>query len=336
MGDYSDSVLDRRELSEHTQPEDAFCSIKISHRRKRPSRDGLGAVVAGRYVILDVIGRGGMGIVYRARDLKTDRIVALKAPRYERARHGTDFAQRLICEARALARVVDPNVVRVLDLVFEDAQQRRPVVVLEWIDGTPLDHEMEEPSVRGRRGIEIAMQLVQAISAVHRAGLVHRDVKPSNVCVSRERDGHCVRLVDFGLACPAQSQKDAEDLASCVGNARRASVFMGSASYMAPESMLDGRDTPSADYFSFGVLLHELFLGSRPRPVLERLHCALYGDDETDACVRQSGIPLPLARVISETLQWNTNSRLADSREILSLLREASRELPPAHEIGVD
>jgi predicted Ser/Thr protein kinase len=197
----------------------------------------------GDLELLEEIGRGGMGRVYRARDRKLDRIVAVKFLPPELASL-PDFRERLEREARALARLAHPNVVAVHDLGRED---EAPYIVMEYAEGRPLSELLPLPL---DRALDVALQTASALAAAHRAGIVHRDVKPENVLVD---DAGRVKVADFGIA-RLLAPEDESRLTSVGG-------VLGTPRYMAPEALAGAAPGPRMDVYSLGVLVHEMLVG---------------------------------------------------------------------------
>jgi len=195
----------------------------------------------GPYEILAPLGAGGMGEVYRARDLRLDREVALKLlpPHGDRS--------RFQAEAKAVAALSHPNIVAIFD-VGEN------YLVTELVDGQPLP----VPTAPLRRLLDLAVQIADGLAAAHAAGFIHRDLKPANILVSR--DGRA-RILDFGLAKRVGGlQSDA----SQTQTATQAGVVVGTVAYMSPEQARGAALDIRSDQFSFGVMLYEMITGKRP------------------------------------------------------------------------
>jgi tetratricopeptide (TPR) repeat protein/predicted Ser/Thr protein kinase len=217
----------------------------------------------GRYIVLDRLGAGGMGVVYLAYDPDLDRKLAVKVLRPEAS---IDQA-RLVREARALARVQHPNVIAVHDVgTIED----QVFVAMELVEGTTLSRWVEETKPDWRRIVDAFVQAGRGLAAAHAVGLVHRDFKPSNALVGS--DGR-VRVVDFGLA---RSTADVEPLAppsttaavspspAVLENITRTGALAGTPSYMSPEQFFGGPVDARSDQFSFSVALYRALFGDRP------------------------------------------------------------------------
>ena len=200
--------------------------------------------------ILEVIGHGGMGIVYKARQTELDRIVALKILRPGIV-DDAGFAERFQREARALAKLNHPNIITVYDFGRRDELY---YFLMEYVDGTNLRHLEREGDLTSQEALAIVPQICSALQYAHDNGVVHRDIKPENILITREGD---VRIADFGLA----------KLAGAVDDAPLTGTWqvMGTPHYMAPEQFekptsVDHR----ADIYSLGVVIYELLTGELP------------------------------------------------------------------------
>jgi tetratricopeptide (TPR) repeat protein len=218
-----------------------------------------GMVVADRYLLLERLGAGGMGEVFTAYDPKLDRKVALKLLHPDEQQSAEKLQERLLHEAKALARLAHPNVVAVFDVGALDDQL---FVTMELIDGRTLrSWAADQPGWRAI--LETYRQAGAGLAAAHALGIVHRDFKPDNVLI--EKSGR-VRVVDFGLArLTASSEPDAE-LPPADARRTRTGAFLGTPAYMAPEQHLRQPAGPAADQFSFCLVLYEALYGQRPFP----------------------------------------------------------------------
>ena len=199
------------------------------------------------YRVVERVGEGGMGVVYRARDTKLDRDVALKFMVHA-ARVNHEHADRLRREARALAALNHPNILTIHDIGDADGL---PFLVLEWVGGGALSDSSCSARCRSPSFSGSCCRLSEALGTAHAHGIVHRDVKPANVLVSE--DGR-IKLADFGLA---KFRDLARDLTQTAG-------VVGTVAYMSPEQASGGEVGPASDVFSLGVLAYELLTGERP------------------------------------------------------------------------
>jgi protein kinase-like protein len=208
------------------------------------------------FEILSVVGHGGMGVVYKARQKALDRVVALKVlPPATAASPG--FAERFAREAKALARLQHPHIVAVHDFGHADAAAAGPLywLVMEYVDGMNVREAMRAGRVGPKEALAIVPQICDALQYAHDRGVVHRDVKPENVLIDREGR---VKVADFGLAKLAS--RDAGD-ASLTG----AQQVMGTVHYMAPEQWQRPKDVDHrADIYSLGVVFYEMLTGELP------------------------------------------------------------------------
>jgi serine/threonine-protein kinase len=209
----------------------------------------------GRYEVERTIGRGGMGVVYLARDPKLGRQVALKLVKPslhgdERAEH---FERRLMREARAMAKLAHPNVLTIYDVGLESSGQ--VFLASEWVDGGTLEDWMRDGPHSWPSVVRQYREAAQGLLAAHAAGLIHRDFKPSNVMVGN--DGR-VRVFDFGLvkALPGSIGEITTQLSG--------GFVVGTPAYMAPEQMIGKQADERSDQFSFCASLYEGLAGTRP------------------------------------------------------------------------
>ncbi|MFQ5350037.1 MAG: serine/threonine-protein kinase, partial [Thermoanaerobaculia bacterium] len=203
-----------------------------------------GVILASRYRIVDLLGRGGMGEVYRAEDLKLGEAVALKLLPQELTSDGAALA-RLHQEVRMARRITHKNVVRVHDVGEADGL---PFIAMEYIDGENLESLLKRIGrLPETKALELARELCAGLAAAHDCGMLHRDIKPANVMIDGE--GHA-RINDFGLA----------GLAAELDRPERA----GTALYMAPEQLAEGKASFASDVYSLGLVLYEMFSGERP------------------------------------------------------------------------
>jgi serine/threonine-protein kinase len=261
----------------------------------------LPAASPGRYEVLELLGQGGMGLVYKARDTQLDRLVAIKFLR------GTDpeHTVRLLHEARTQARIAHPNVCRVYEAGELDG---RAFIVMELVTGRRLDELAPELTVPQR--LQVLRTVAEAIHEAHRLGLIHRDLKPSNILVSRTEDGRLVPVVmDFGLAREMGA-----------GGLTQEGALLGTPAYMSPEQArgevrrLDRR----SDVYSLGATLYELvvgrppFEGTAPLSVLYRvLH-----EEPPPPRTRLPALPLDLETIILQCLAKEPERRYASARAL--------------------
>jgi len=201
--------------------------------------------------VLELVGRGGMGLVYRARQPRLDRLVALKVLAPELARDAT-FAERFLREARALARLNHPNIVAVYDFGESGGSY---YLVMEFVDGVVLRDVIADRSLSAAQALAIVPQVCEGLQYAHEQGIVHRDIKPENILL--DRAGRA-KIADFGLAKLVGRDGDGWTLT-------RATQVMGTPHYMAPEQMRASREVDHrADIYSLGVVLYEMLTDDLP------------------------------------------------------------------------
>ena len=264
-----------------------------------------GAEVAS-YRIERVLGRGGMGVVYLARDLKLHRPVALKALPPHLFRDDRMRA-RLRREARAAAALSHPSIA-VVHALEEHGDQL--FIVTEYLEGPTLRQELTGRPMARDRVLSIAGQIVSALIAAHDRGIVHRDLKPENVMLT---SGGAVKVVDFGLA---QFDVAADDLAS-VTRLTEPGTIAGTPPYMAPEQLLGHVTDARADQFAFGMLLYEMLTGRHPfgtNALPTTIAKVLSGE------LDRRGISDQLWAVISRATEKNPSDRFASMRELAATL----------------
>ncbi|TPV94064.1 MAG: serine/threonine protein kinase [Myxococcales bacterium FL481] len=217
----------------------------------------------GRYVVCERIGCGGMGSVYRGHDTRLKREVALKLVRIDTSMCDPEPHELVFAEARAMAQVAHPNVLPIHDVdVFDDAV----CIVMEYVDGTTLDHWLTTALPSRRDIVDVMLRAGRGLAAAHTAGLVHGDFKPHNVLVGR--DGR-VRVTDFGLARAVDDELVPSGPAHRLAGSPQpwgaiANVVYGTPQYMAPERRRGHPGEPRSDQFSFCVSLYQALHGVFP------------------------------------------------------------------------
>jgi hypothetical protein len=210
----------------------------------------------GPYEIVAAIGAGGMGEVYRARDTRLGRDVAIKVLPETFARDG-DRLRRFEQEAHAVAALNHPNILAIHDVGEQDGA---PYLVSELLDGNSLRVELEQERLGARKAAEYAVQIAQGLAAAHEKNIIHRDLKPDNVFVTR--DGR-IKILDFGLAKLAAIGEVPESLATMTSAATEPGKVMGTVGYMAPEQVRGVNVDTRTDIFSLGAVLYEMVSGQQ-------------------------------------------------------------------------
>jgi hypothetical protein len=277
----------------------------------------------GPYDILGPLGSGGMGQVFRGRDTRLQRLVAIKVL-HDEAALDPDRQRRFAQEALAASALNHPNILTVYDVGTEDGT---PYLVSELIDGESLRAEMNRGRVPLKRVVEIAHQIAEGLAAAHDAGIVHRDLKPENVMVTA--DGR-VKIVDFGLA-KAPLQGDALGSTHAATDTA-AGLLVGTVPYMSPEQ---ARGTPAdfrSDQFSFGLMLHELATGSHPfkRETPVQTLSAIIADEPPDPGQATPPPPVALRWLLRRLLAKQPRQRYASTADLAADLRTLREHLSEA------
>lgn len=260
------------------------------------------------YRVIERVGEGGMGVVYRAHDTRLDRDVALKfmlhAPRFD-AEHG----DRLGREARALAALNHPNILTIHDIGNADGT---PFLVLEWVGGGALSDQSFQRPLSTQEFLRVVLPVADALGAAHNHGIVHRDVKPANVLVSDEGR---VKLADFGLAKFREVDSDAT----------RTGGAVGTVAYMSPEQASGDEVGPASDVFSFGVLAYELLTGQRPfqGDSPGAVIAAIVSGRHRPLADARRGLPVELAAVVERCLENQPGARFQNGTDLARALRRA-------------
>jgi eukaryotic-like serine/threonine-protein kinase len=271
----------------------------------------------GRYVVLDEIGRGGMGRVLRAYDPKLQREVALKLVHHGGL--GREATVRLVAEARAMAKLSHPNVVSVYDV--EELGTGDVVVVMEFVPGTTLQEWLQaEPRRRWLDVIRVFEAAGRGLAAAHAAGLLHRDFKPANVLLAR--DGQ-VLVADFGLAKRTGVEEDTSERAGCTDPSTDPSLtqdgmVLGTPRYMAPEQHHGVSVGPPADQYALCVSLWEALCGDPPFSGEDVLPAKLGGPPSWPAAA--STVPKPIVEAIRRGLEPSVDRRWPDIESLLAAL----------------
>src|SRR5215813_7311726 len=235
----------------------------------------------GPYEITGSIGAGGMGEVYRARDTKLDRDVALKVLP-DSFVHDPDRLARFQREAKVLASLNHPNIAHIHGLEESNGVQ---ALVMELVEGEDLAQRLTRGAIPIDEALPIAKQIADALEAAHEQGIIHRDLKPANIKI---RSDGTVKVLDFGLAKPMDpagvSAVDAMNSPTLTARATQMGMIIGTAAYMAPEQAKGKSVDQRADIWAFGVVLYEMLTGRR----------AFEGDD----------ISITLAAVLKEDVDW--------------------------------
>jgi eukaryotic-like serine/threonine-protein kinase len=268
--------------------------VPIGARFERETLPALGDTLAGKYEIVRVLGRGGMGVVFEARDLRLERRVAIKMMTPGASRT-PELLLRFEREARAVARLVGSHTVRLLDVNVEPPAQ--PFLVMEYLDGNSLRAELRERgSLPVAEAVAWLIEACDAVAEAHAAGIVHRDLKPSNLFLCRERRRRTLKVLDFGVS------KLIDDHDNTL---TEPSTPIGTPAYMAPEQVsAGGLPDARSDVWALGVVLYELLTGQSPflRPNISAVFAAIVVAQTPSLRSVRPDLPVGLERVLARAL----------------------------------
>ena len=275
----------------------------------------------GRYEIRSKIGAGGMGEVYRARDEKLNRDVAIKVLPSTLSENG-DRLYRFEQEAQAAGALNHPNILAIYDV---GTNGTAPYVVSELLEGESLRDRLAHGPLPSRKAIDYATQIARGLAAAHAKGIVHRDLKPDNLFITK--DEH-VKILDFGLAKlvqPLAEEESQTDIATRKVHTDPGTV-MGTAGYMAPEQVRARAVDHRADIFSFGAVLYEILSGRRAfhrDSAIETLN-AILNEEPADLTNTQPSIAPALERVVSHCLEKSPERRFQSASDVAFALESIS------------
>ena len=281
----------------------------------------------GPYEILSLLGKGGMGEVYRARDTRLERLLALKIL----PANVTDMAERLERfqqEARAISALNHPNICTLYDI---GEFSGRSFLVMEYLSGETLSQHLQRGPLPLQQTLDIGIQVADALDAAHQQGIVHRDLKPGNVMLTRTG----AKLIDFGLA-KLKSQEFLDPSTAETAMQTRPGLLMGTLEYMSPEQ-LEGRPVDArTDLWALGVMLYEMLTGRRAfeRQSRASLIAAILEHDPPPLTKIQPLTPPPLERLVRRCLAKCPNDRWDSAHDVADQLRSIRWSGKAASPIG--
>jgi serine/threonine protein kinase len=283
----------------------------VDQNQPRMGKDAMVGRKVAHYQVLTRLGGGGMGVVYKAWDLKLDRFVALKflTPSLSADR---DAKRRFIQEARAASALDHPNVAAIYD--FNETAEGQLFIVMPFYAGETLKQKAARGAQPPAEVLAYAVQVARGLAKTHEAGIIHRDVKCANVLVTPQGEA---KILDFGLAKLADQQLT------------KTGAAMGTIAYMAPEQARGEPIDPRADLWSLGVVLYELLTGKLP---FRRAHeqgtlYAILNEQPQPLAALQGDIPLQLERIVARCLQKDPARRYPDAAALLADLERAREAL---------
>ncbi|MGA9508927.1 MAG: WD40 repeat domain-containing serine/threonine protein kinase [Candidatus Sulfotelmatobacter sp.] len=278
--------------------------------------------VIGHYRIVEKIGAGAMGEVFRARDERLDREVALKLIRPASSAN-PDHLRRFELEARAAAALNHPNIVAIYDIGVDDGT---PYIVCELLEGKTLRKRLSEGALPVPLAVDYSLQIVQGLIAAHQRRIIHRDLKPENLFVTT--DGR-IKILDFGVAklqsAPEESGRTVEELTTIT----KSGMVLGTVAYMAPEQLRGKPVDHRCDIFSVGAILYEMLAGRRAFRGETEVDTitAVLREDPPDSDLEQAGIPLQFRHIVRHCLEKEPENRFQSASDLgfaLETLSDAS------------
>ena len=280
----------------------------------------LGSVVGG-YRLVDRLGKGGMGVVYRAEHQRLGKKVAIKMLRPDLAPNGV-LVQRFFDEARAATRIGHDGIVEIFDFIEEGPHR---CYVMELLEGHAVSAELDGKPLAPERVVAIGVQVASALAAAHDAGVIHRDLKPDNVFLRKTSDGGVkVKLLDFGIA----KLKESDDAGASL---TQTGVVLGTPAYMSPEQLEGLKVDARSDIYALGVLLYEMAAGLRPfrgRTVAEVILKHVREVPVPPSQVVGAPLPFALEATILACLEKDRERRPQTMKDVISLLEDVSAQAP--------
>ncbi|SPF36090.1 Serine/threonine protein kinase [Candidatus Sulfopaludibacter sp. SbA4] len=282
------------------------------------------------YQVLDTLGQGGMGVVYKARDTQLDRFVAIKVLTPDKVRNA-ERKLRFVQEARTVSALNHPNIVTIYDIGSEDGVD---FIVMEFVAGHTLDKLTPRGGLKLADLLKYAIPVADALACAHAAGIVHRDLKPGNIMVAGPESGYPgqVKLLDFGLAKLSElhDASDAE-LTRSEGPETEEGSILGTVSYMSPEQAEARKVDARSDIFSFGAVLYEMATGKRAflgRSKISTLAAVLNSDPQRPAGLHP-GLPRDLEKIIQRCLRKDPAWRYQSAADLKISLYDLQHDTEP-------
>ncbi|MEO6563742.1 MAG: protein kinase [Nitrosospira sp.] len=269
----------------------------------------------GRFKILEELGRGGMAVVYKAYDPNINRPLAIKVLLEERCAN-KEYRSRFLAEAKAAGLLSHPNIVTIYDI---GEVNDRPYIVMELLEGEPLDEYMRStPSRSLREDLAIGIQLAKALHYAHSKGIVHRDIKPSNII--RVKGSNNIKITDFGIA----HVEDPE-----LTRQTQMGEVLGTPQYMSPEQALGRKVDARSDLYSAGVVLYQLVTGKKPfeGTTIATLLLQITTTEPIPIDQIVPGVPRPVKFIIERLLKKDPEKRFQDGKDLADALIDAVEEI---------
>ena len=272
-----------------------------------------GSTFAGRYKIIEELGRGGMGVVYKTDDTKLKRTVALKFLPPELT-HIPDVKERFMREAQAAAALDHPNICTVYE--FDEAEEKT-FISMAYVEGQSLRKKLESGPLELDQALRIATQVAEGLQEAHKKGVIHRDIKSANIMVTEKNQA---KIMDFGLARVTGGKLVTQE-----------GVTMGTVAYMSPEQARGEKVDHRSDIWSWGVVLYEMLTGKLPFRG-EHEHAMVYSilkENPKPITILRSEIPVSIEQVVNKALEKDPDKRYQNTDELLDDLKSISAGIVP-------
>ena len=268
----------------------------------------------GRYQIIREVGRGAMGVVYEARDPNIDRVVALKVLRQDRIASET-FVKRFLKEAKVVGRLSHPRIVTVYDVGEDNGSI---YIAMEFLEGSSLSDLIRDNHLDAAKVVELGVQIASTLEYAHQKGVIHRDVKPSNILINA--DGQ-IKITDFGIA-------HIEDPAATLQT--QAGEIMGTPAYMSPEQVQGHPVDNRSDIFSLGIILYELSTGMRPFGGEGKGLATIFNEimltTPHEPYMELPSIPKELSKTIMKALEKDPDKRFQTGKDLAVALQQCLKD----------
>jgi serine/threonine protein kinase/pimeloyl-ACP methyl ester carboxylesterase len=291
-------------------------TVKLAHAVARPAASQItppATRTIAQYEILEQVGAGGMGVVYKARDQRLQRLVALKLlPPALSA--DQELKRRFLQEAQAIASLDHPNLCTIFEIA--EPEEGHLMIVMPFYAGETLKQKLGRGPLPVRQALDYALQIADGLAHAHAVGVVHRDIKPANLVVT---SGDRIKILDFGIA--KLSQADA--------NFTRTGAVLGTAAYMSPEQARGDRVDQRSDLWALGVVLYEMMTGRSPFTAdsLEAVFYALQWRHPEEITIRRPEVPPGADRLVRRLLEKDPAHRYQDARAAAAALDSLSADM---------
>jgi len=283
----------------------------------------------GHYSIVEHIGEGGMGVVYRAHDERLDRDVAIKVL-HESVAQDADRLARFEREAKAVAKLDHPNILAIHELGTHEGS---PFIVTELLDGESLRVRIPAGGAAWQEAADIGAAVAEGLAAAHDKGIVHRDLKPENIFLTSD---HRVKILDFGLARVREPVEEEGETATLTPAGTVPGTVMGTMGYMSPEQVRGEPADARSDIFALGCVLYEMLLGKAAflRSSTAETTAAVLKEEPPPLAAPGVAVPGEIERIVRRCLEKSSQARFQSARDLAFALRQITRAEVPAADSG--